>query len=108
MVVAPIGVSTSTLERWRSEALAQPGRERIWTESGALRCRVEHSTDGRGQQEQLGPCQRRLPCVVRGMLDGRSNSYVEEMNGLLQQTKRTARGFGTVANFVPIAYLRMA
>ena len=26
-----IGVGASTLERWRSEALAQPGRERVWT-----------------------------------------------------------------------------
>jgi hypothetical protein len=50
----------------------------------------------------------RLPGVVRGMLDGRSNAYVEAMNGLLQQTKRAARGFRTVTNFIAIAYLRMA
>jgi len=30
-VANEIGVGTSTLERWRSEALAQPGRERVWT-----------------------------------------------------------------------------
>lgn len=42
------------------------------------------------------------------MLDGRSNAYVEAMNGLLQQTNRAARGFRTVANFIAIAYLRMA
>jgi transposase len=46
--------------------------------------------------------------VVRGMLDGRSNAYVEAMNGMLQQVKRAARGFRTVKNFVAIAYLRMA
>ncbi|MFM9437347.1 hypothetical protein ACFDR9_004434, partial [Janthinobacterium sp. CG_23.3] len=46
--------------------------------------------------------------VVRGMLDGRSNAYVEAMNGLLQQTKTAARGFRTVKNFVAIAYLRMS
>lgn len=50
----------------------------------------------------------RLPGVVRGMLDGRSNAYVEAMNGMLQQTKRAARGFRTVTNFIAIAYLRMA
>lgn len=50
----------------------------------------------------------RLPGVVHGMLDGRSNAYVEAMNGLLQQTKTAARGFRTVRNFVAIAYLRMA
>ena len=50
----------------------------------------------------------RLPGVVRGMLDGRSNAYVEAMNGLLQQAKTAARGFRTVRNFIAIAYLRMA
>jgi transposase len=33
---------------------------------------------------------------------------VEAMNGLLQQTKRAARGFWTAVNFIAIAYLRMA
>lgn len=34
-VANEIGVGASTLERWRSEALSQLGRERIWT--GAAR-----------------------------------------------------------------------
>ena len=42
------------------------------------------------------------------MLDGRSNAYVEAMNGLLQQAKTAARGFRTVENFLAIAYLRMS
>jgi transposase len=46
--------------------------------------------------------------VVRGMLDGRSNAYVEAMNGLLQQTKAAARGFRNVENFIAVAYLRMS
>jgi transposase len=50
----------------------------------------------------------RLAGIVRGMLDGRSNAYVEAMNGMLQQTKRAARGFRTVKNFVAIASLRMS
>jgi transposase len=45
--------------------------------------------------------------VVRGMLDNRSNAYVEAMNGILQQVKRAARGFRTATNFIAIAYLRM-
>jgi len=45
---------------------------------------------------------------VRGMLDNRSNAYVEAMNGLLQQVKRAARGFRTAKNFIAIAHLRMA
>lgn len=42
------------------------------------------------------------------MLDGRSNAFVEAMNGLLQQAKTAARGFRTARNFIAIAYLRMA
>jgi transposase len=49
----------------------------------------------------------RLAGVVHGMLNGRSNAYVEAMNGMLQQTKRAAREFRTVKNFVVIACLRM-
>lgn len=50
----------------------------------------------------------RLDGVVRGMLDGRSNAFVEAMNGLLQQTKTAARGFRKTENFIAIAYLRMS
>ena len=50
----------------------------------------------------------RLGAVVRGMVDHRSNAYVEAMNGLLQQAKRAARGFRTAAHFIAIAYLRMS
>lgn len=50
----------------------------------------------------------RFEAVVRGMLDSRSNAYVEAMNGLLQQAKRAARGFTTARNFIAIAYLRMS
>ena len=46
--------------------------------------------------------------VVRGMLDNRSNAFVEAMNGLMQQAKRAARGFRTTANFINIAYLRLS
>jgi transposase len=46
--------------------------------------------------------------VVRGMLDGRSNAYVEAMNGLLQKARTAARGFRDPENFIAIAYLRMS
>ena len=45
---------------------------------------------------------------ARHMLDGRSNAYVEAMNGLLQQTKTAARGFRNIENFIAMAYLRMS
>lgn len=46
--------------------------------------------------------------VVRGMLDNRSNAFVEAMNGLMQQAKRATRGFRTATHFINIAYLRWA
>ena len=46
--------------------------------------------------------------VISGMLDNRSNAFVEAMNGLLQQAKRAARGFRTAGNFIAVAYLRMS
>lgn len=46
--------------------------------------------------------------VVRGMLEHRSNAFVEAMNGLMQQAKRAARGYRTATNFIAIAYLRLA
>ena len=51
---------------------------------------------------------QRIDGVVRGMLDNRSNAYVEAMNGLLQQAKRAARGFRKATYFISIAYLRMS
>ena len=50
----------------------------------------------------------RFDAVVRGMIDHRSNAFVEAMNRLLQQAKRAARGYRTAANFIAIAYLRMS
>ena len=59
-------------------------------------------------QEHIDTYRRDGVVVVRGMLDGRSNAYVEAMNGLLQQTKTAARGFRNIENFIAMAYLRMS
>ncbi len=70
--------------------------------SWARRCRLEPF------KKLAATLKERMSGVVRGMLDGRTNAYVEAMNGMLQQTKRAARGFRTVKNFAAIAYLRMS
>ncbi len=70
--------------------------------SWATRCRLEPF------KKLALTLKQRLDGVVRGMLDNRSNAYVEAMNGLLQQAKRAARGFKTASNFIAIAYLRMS
>lgn len=69
--------------------------------SWARRCRLEPF------KKLAATLAQRQEAVVRGMVDHRSNAFVEAMNGLLQQAKRAARGFRTSANFIAIAYLRM-
>ena len=81
------GVATVQLKKWIS-----------W----ARRCRLEPF-------KKLGATLRdKFQAVVRGMLDNRSNAYVEAMNSQLQLAKRAARGFRTSKNFINIAYLRMS
>ncbi len=70
--------------------------------SWATRCRLEPF------KKLAKTLKGQVDGVVRGMLDNRSNAYVEGMNGLLQQAKRAARGFRTAANFIAIGYLRMS
>jgi len=70
--------------------------------SWATRCRLEPF------KKLAKTLKQRFDGVVRGMLDNRSNAYVEAMNGLLQQTKRAARGFKNATSFIMIAYLRMS
>ena len=50
----------------------------------------------------------RFAAVVRGMLDHRSNAFVESMNVQLQQAKRAVRGYRAAKNFIAIAYLRLS
>jgi len=82
-----MGVSQAALRAWLS-----------W----AKRCRLEPF------KRLAATLQAHMSGIVHGMLDGRSNAYVEAMNGLLQQAKTAARGFRTVENFIAIAYLRMS
>ena len=70
--------------------------------SWARRCRLEPF------KKLASTITAHLGGVLRGMLAGRSNAYVEAMNGLLQNAKRAARGFRTTENFIAIAYLRMS
>lgn len=74
---------------------------RAWL-SWARRCRLEPF------KRLAATPKERLDAVVRGMVDHRSNAFVEAMNGLLQQAKRAARGFRTSTNFIAIAYLRLS
>jgi len=51
-VAREIGVGVDTLERWRSEALAKPERERVWTAAARLEAVV--STASMDEADQAG------------------------------------------------------
>ena len=87
-------VQSNDAQQARKELLA-------WI-SWARRCRLESF------KKLAKTLSGKLDGVVSGMLDNRSNAYVEAMNGLLQQAKRAARGFRNVTYFISIAYLRMS
>ena len=72
-----------------------------WT-SWARRCRLEPF------KKLAATIKERFDAVVRGMLDHRSNAFVESMNGQLQQAKRAARGYRTAKSFIAVAYLRLS
>jgi len=113
------GLQRSNLKSARAWRLKQSLRQ-VYAEAAASNCAEQAAAALRAwlswaRRCRLEPFKRlaktlseRFDAVVRGMLDGRSNAYVEAMNGLLQQTKTAARGFRTVENFIAIAYLRMS
>ena len=87
--------------RQHNSAEQAAGDLAAWT-SWARRCRLEPF------KKLAATIKERFDAVVRGMLDHRSNAFVESMNGLLQQAKRAARGYRTARTFIAIAYLRLS
>ncbi len=87
--------------RQHNSAEQAAGHPAAWT-SWARRCRLEPF------KKLAATIKERFDAVVRGMLDHRSNAFVESMNGQPQQAKRAARGYRTAKNFIAIAYLRLS
>ena len=87
--------------RQHNSAEQAAGDLAAWT-NWARRCRLEPF------KRLAATIKERFDAVVRGMLDHRSNAFVESMNGQLQQAKRAARGYRTAKNFIAIAYLRLS
>jgi transposase len=83
-----------------SETVARTGLER-WI-AWAIRSRLEPF------KRLARTLKNHFEGVIAGMPQGRSNAFVEAMNGLLQNAKRAARGFRTSKNFITIAYLCMS
>jgi transposase len=83
-----------------SEEVARAGLQR-WI-SWAMRSRLEPF------KRLARTLRTHFEGVIAGMQQGRSNAFVEAMNGLMQNAKRAARGFRTSRNFIAIAYLRLS
>jgi transposase len=105
-----------TARAWRlKEALRDTYRTAVQTNSAEKAESMLKGWISWARRSRLEPFKKvatslkeKLPAIIRGMLDGRSNAYVEAMNGMLQQAKVAARGFRNINNFITIAYLRMA
>ena len=61
--------------------------------SWARRCRLEPF------KKLARTLTARAEAVVRGMIDNRSNAFVEAMNGMLQQAMRAERGLRTATHW---------
>jgi hypothetical protein len=60
-VAREIGVSADTLERWRSQALAKPAAERVWTAAARLEAVIVLFDSNEGHDELLIGRTSRLP-----------------------------------------------
>jgi N-acetylglucosaminyldiphosphoundecaprenol N-acetyl-beta-D-mannosaminyltransferase len=94
------GSTDDTLSRLRTRFLATfPGLRIAGTESPPFRPLGE--TEDAETVERINA----FGAVMRGMLNHRRNASMEAMNGLMQQAKLAACGFGTATNFIATAYL---
>lgn len=57
VVAREIGIGTQTLERWRSEALAEPARERSWTAAARLEAVI--ATDSMDETARNAWCRQK-------------------------------------------------
>ncbi len=69
-VAREIGVGVATLERWRSDALSRPARERAWTAAARFEAVLTDGGAGRSGQECLVPRARGLSAGAGPMASG--------------------------------------
>jgi transposase-like protein len=76
-VAREIGVGVSTLERWRSDALSMPARERAWTAAARFDAVLTTASLGRSRQERLVPRAWGISADVSGMQAGTASAKDE-------------------------------
>jgi len=93
VVAREIGVSADTLERWRSQALAEPGGERIWTAAARLEAVI--ATAALDEAARSAWCRERgvYPQQLAQWRDNATQALAapEEARASPQQTKHDRR-----------------
>lgn len=93
VVAQQIGVSVGTLERWRSEALAQPSGERIWT--AAARFEAVLTTAAMDEESRGAWCRKNgvYPQELAKWREAATEALAEpeDARATPQQTKRDRR-----------------
>jgi transposase len=92
-VVREVGVSADTLERWRSEALAKPAAERIWTAAARLEAVISTASMDEAARGAWCRAQGVYPQQLQQWRDGATQALAdpEEARASPQQTKHDRR-----------------
>jgi hypothetical protein len=72
-----LGVSVSTLERWRADALSRPARERVWTAAARLQAVIATAA--------MDEAQRAAWCREQGIFPSELKSWQEAATAALSQ-----------------------
>ena len=93
VVAREIGVSADTLERWRSEALAEPAREQTWTAAARLEAVI--TTAAMDEAARSAWCRERgvYPLQLQQWRQSATQALAEpeEVRASPQQTKHDRR-----------------
>lgn len=73
-----LGVSVSTLERWRADALASPDRERVWTAAARLQAVIATAA--------MDEAQRSAWCRQNGVYPTQLQQWQENATAALSET----------------------
>ena len=92
-VAREVGVSADTLERWRSQALAKPAAERIWTAAARLEAVIATAAMDEAARGAWCRAQGVYPQQLQQWRDGATQALAdpEEARASPQQTKHDRR-----------------
>ena len=92
-VAREVGVSADTLERWRSQALAKPAAERIWTAAARLEAVIATAAMDEAARGAWCRAEGVYPQQLQQWRDGATQALAdpEEARASPQQTKHDRR-----------------